>query len=476
METLHDDGENAEIAEKRAFEIDKGTITSITDSFLHDIRSLQHAQKETSKVLSKNIADRSKIVAEFLEKLSSKKIDGESEITTIPANKVEKLLQIVKDLSASGSSLPLSHRGLFLVLISKWDTYFANLLRWVYKTKPEIIDNSLRAITFSELKKIDSIEAARAKIIADEISVVLRDSHGDQFAYLEKKIGATLTKMDIWPTFIEISQRRNLIAHTDGKISPQYLEVCRTHGVKIPETATLDSKLEAPPAYFREACDCLAEIGFKLSQVLSRKLTPDENSKAESHLIDKTFEMIKDEQYALAIRILDFFLSSPMKFNDARGRSICIINLALAHKWSGEDTKCQEIVTREDWSASSADLLLAVAVLKNDDGTTIDLMKRIGTSKEITKESYQSWPLFKNLRKTEIFNKTYKEIFGSGMEIGEILSDVTTKFTLPEVDVPSTLSKSTIAEKKTTKTDKMESKAGKSSKRKRVQGVKAQQA
>ena len=62
------------------------------------------------------------------------------------------------------------------------------------------------------------------------------------------------------------------------------------------------------------------------------------------------------------------------------------------------------------------------------------------------------------------------------MEIGEILSDVTTKFTLPEVDVPSTLSKSTIAEKKTTKTDKMESKAGKSSKRKRVQGVKAQQA
>ena len=93
---------------------------------------------------------------------------------------------------------------------------------------------------------------------------------------------------------------------------------------------SLNSKLHIDVRYFNEACDCLAELGFKLSQVLWRKLEPNALAAAEEHLIETTFAMVQGGQYRPAIKILTFSLKPPMKFQEARHRLICTINLALA--------------------------------------------------------------------------------------------------------------------------------------------------
>ena len=150
------------------------SVSKITNNFLREIRSLQFAQEETSKVLEASVDKHRHAFENFLKPFESEK-QGTTLSFAIPIEKGEELKRLAHDLSSSVRSLPLSHRGLFLVLVSKWDAYFGSLLRWIYRIRPEIIDNSSRTISFAELKQINSIDTAREKIVEDEISVVLRE-------------------------------------------------------------------------------------------------------------------------------------------------------------------------------------------------------------------------------------------------------------------------------------------------------------
>jgi hypothetical protein len=248
-----------------------------------------------------------------------------------------------------------------------------------------------------------------------EASSVLRESHAEHFAYLDKKLKITLTAdLDVWPQFIELTQRRHLVAHADGHVSSQYLQICKGNKVSLDAKISLNSKLAIDVGYFNDACDCLAELGFKLSQVLWRKLEPDALVAAEKHLIATTFAMVEAGQYRPAINILTFSLKPPMKFQETRSRLICTINLAQAYKWSGDDKKCGEVISCEDWSATSADFGLSVAVLTEDYKKAAEIMKRIGpTSDQVRKEDYDSWPVFKKFRETPTFLNAYRQIFGT---------------------------------------------------------------
>ena len=396
-------------------------VSKVTEQFLSDIRSLQFAQLETTKVLAQTINKHVDNFTSFVRSVSPSKVTDSEIRFQIPLEKAAEFKRRLHELSASSGSLPLSFRGLFLVLISKWDAYFASLLRWVYSVQPEIINSSGRTISYTDLKEINSINSARDKIIEDEISSVLRESHSDQFAYLERKLKIQLKEdQDIWSRFVEITQRRHLIAHTDGKVSFQYLQVCKDNKASLDSATVLGGSLEVGPAYFTSACDCLAEQGFKLSQVLWRKPQPLDIGTAQAHLSNTTLEMIKAKQYDLAIKILTFAMQPPMKFEETRDRLVCIINLAQAYKWSGSKDKCNEVLNAEDWSASNLDFRLGVAVLKDQFDEATILMKRIGDSGEVTKHDYADWPLFKEFRKEKSFLETYREIFKTEMEISGV--------------------------------------------------------
>ena len=122
--------------------------------------------------------------------------------------------------------------SLFLMgLVSTYDSFLSQLIRCVFVARPEILSSSERNISFKDLIEIGSVDEARERIIEKEVKSVLRDSHAQQIEWLEKRLNMTLRKdLGIWPDFIEICERRNLLSHTDGKVSSQYLSVCREHG------------------------------------------------------------------------------------------------------------------------------------------------------------------------------------------------------------------------------------------------------
>jgi hypothetical protein len=146
----------------------------------------------------------------------------------------EALSKKLNKLDALYSGLAAMPELFVLGLISAYDAFLTELIKAMFRTKPDLLASTERTLTFSELAKMGSIEAAQEFIIEKEVESVIRQSHADHFSWLEKKLGIPFKKdLKIWPKFIELCERRNLLTHTGGIISSQYLQVCTMHSVDV---------------------------------------------------------------------------------------------------------------------------------------------------------------------------------------------------------------------------------------------------
>jgi hypothetical protein len=161
----------------------------------------------------------------------------------------EKLRRRVERITAvreGVESLP----NLFLIgMVSAFDTFVSQLIRAVLLRKPEILSSSEKNISFADLVNLGSIEAAREQIVEREIDILMRSSHSDQIEWLEKKLDLDLRKNDVWPKFVEICERRNLLTHTAGRVSTQYISVCGKHKYDVGKVS-VGEKLVVSSKYY----------------------------------------------------------------------------------------------------------------------------------------------------------------------------------------------------------------------------------
>ncbi|MCU7282684.1 hypothetical protein OC926_22805 [Pseudomonas peradeniyensis] len=365
---------------------------------------------------SKELTDRAKKdLDKLIEAHTSDKVydeDGDLESYVVAegyAGRHTILQRAFEDIAIFSLSLP---RMALVSVVSTFDAYLARLMRNVYHVKPEILNSCERQLTFTELIQFGSIEKARDFIIEKEIEGLLRNSHVAQFNWLSKTLNLTLTDLPAWKDFVELTERRNLLVHADGVASIHYIETCKKHGIVLEDGTTLGSRLEITPKYYKNACNCVAEIGLKLGQVLWRKLLPKELERAEDSFIKTTFDLLIQGDYRLAEQLL--IISKERSFKKLNAESECYmsINLAIALKGQKKEEDCKKLLSAIDFSALSRKFKLANFVLLDMHAEAADLMIKIGTFDEPKQRDYHEWPLFKWFRKTIEFKEAYHQVFG----------------------------------------------------------------
>lgn len=314
------------------------------------------------------------------------------------------------DFAIFSESLP---KMAVVSVVSLFDAFLSRTLKNVYKAKPDILNSCTRQISFTELIEFGSIENAREFIIDKEIETLLRDSHISQFEWLSKRLDVKLTTLPSWKDFIELTERRNLLVHADGRASMHYIETCKKYDIKIDQAIVPGSRLTITPEYYMNACNCVAEIGLKLSQVLWRKLLPLELEDAEESYIDICFDLLIQHDYKLAEKLLSLSLEKAFKKVNAESGFYMTINLAIALKGQEKTKELKRLLNTIDFSALSSKFKLASFVLEDMHTEAACLMKKIGNSEEVTEANYTDWPLFRWFRKTDEFKKAFKEIYGS---------------------------------------------------------------
>ena len=403
-----------EEGQKSKEEEEKLDFSNEVEIFIDHMESLYQTSPTVNLILRFFEFASSKKVDEFVKDKGFIEKDEEgNEVTKIDYNHLNKWMDLTKKQQNSKLAYSIIQRNFIVSFVSQFDAYIGSLIRKMFLIKPELLNSSEKNLSFSKLSEFNSVSEAQEYIIEKEIESVLRDSHANQFKWLENKLGIPLTKdLPSWKNFIEITERRNLFVHSNGVISSQYLSVCEKHSVEVEKDVKSGQKLSVDDDYIIKAYCCLFEIGVKLSQVIWRKLLPHDIGDADDNLNDVIYKLLRSKDYELAIKLSEFATSILKKHSSQEFKLIFEVNKAQSYKWAGKEENCIKMMKGMDWSAMSDKFKLAKAVLLDDYKEVYKLMKKIGDDEdELPREGYQEWPLFTKIREEDEFKKLFKEIY-----------------------------------------------------------------
>lgn len=234
--------------------------------------------------------------------------DGE-DLVAIPVEHYERYRVLKKHVQQTAMAHSVVPRSFLVSLVSSYDAFLGKLVSALFRAKPEMLKSSDRTLTYSQLSEFDSIAGARDHLLEKEVETLLRKSHAEQFDWLENKFSIKLrVDLPVWPTFIEVTERRNLFVHSDGIVSSQYLKVCCEHGACLDPQIKQGSRLEVAHAYFVSAYEAVFEIAVKLGQVLWRKLKPLDVKAADHNLSSVCYDLLTERKHRLAQKNAGFCL------------------------------------------------------------------------------------------------------------------------------------------------------------------------
>jgi hypothetical protein len=297
-------------------------------TFVHDIESLAETLPLLMQVLTTAHKDLSQKMNKFIDTYGTtiQETDDVREYS-IDINKKPAHDKLQRKLAIFGEAIDVTPKSFLVSLVSAYDAYLGRLIKALYYKKPELLNASERALTFSQLIELKTLSAAQEFIVEKEVETVLRKSHAQQFDWLEKTFSVPLRKgLVCWPYFIEVTERRNLFVHADGVVNSQYGRVCSEHGFIIPAVITPGVYLGVTPQYFETASNCLAEIGLKLAHVLWRKLEPDSLDKADNNLVEVIYDYLVKKNYRMAGELSDFALTVLKRYASDETRRTFVIS------------------------------------------------------------------------------------------------------------------------------------------------------
>jgi hypothetical protein len=204
--------------------IPQPSISNVVSQFITQISSLYSTLPVLMKTLNEALKDNTKEFLDFIKNSCKPAQEGNIAVPSQLHGHWLDLRRKTERVALANRIVPNS----FLVsLVSQYDSYLGNLIRCLFYARPELLMGSDRSLTFKELSEFGTLSEARDSLIEREVETVIRKSHSEQFDWMEGKFKALEDKdfslrkgLASWPTFIELTERRNLFVHCDGVVSP----------------------------------------------------------------------------------------------------------------------------------------------------------------------------------------------------------------------------------------------------------------
>ncbi|WP_332817141.1 hypothetical protein [Sphingopyxis sp.] len=293
--------------------------------------------------------------------------------------------------------------SIFIGMIATFDALIVDIIGKLIKLNPERYSSQDKTISLDKIIGASSVDDIVQEFIAEELYRFSRESHESQTSYIEKNFSISIKeKWKRWPDFIEIFERRNLVAHGELRFNQRYAQICDRNGHKGSfDLVGQEVKIEA--GYLIQSLYVLCEYAILLSFALWRKLVTEKEVEAFETLNEAAYKIITNNHHTLAQRILEFALSLKGTKVNEDTRKRMVVNLASASKSSQSPEFCNKILDDEDWSACSYEYKLSVAALKEDLDAVTPL---ISTAKQsgFNISNFRQWPVFRFIRDNERFN------------------------------------------------------------------------
>lgn len=288
-------------------------------------------------------------------------------------------------------------------LVSFFEALFADLIGAYYRRYPQALPDETHQLTLSDLRKLDSVEAAERLVIAREIDAVLRKSTEDQLRYFENRLKLALEPVRLYEEGLkEVFLRRNIVVHSNSVVNGYYIK-----GVSPEIVARFNLRegvhLKNSEEYISESLDLFSVAGMALLQLCWRKWEKNEVKLADADLRSQIYEGLVEERWQLVINLVD--LAECIGFYDDSSRREACINRAIALKWLSRDPEAESALDKLDWSAAGIVYKCAIALLRGEVDQFYQHLVRALAADELPSRALEEWPLFRKVRMEERFQE-----------------------------------------------------------------------
>jgi hypothetical protein len=336
---------------------------------------------------------------------------GDKTIYELDFKQFREIDRILFDINAVINGVQHLPNVMIIGLVASYDAFLWKLLKLVFNKHEELILNSEKQIKYSVLKELGTLDNARTVLIDREIDTLLRQSHFDQIIWMEKNLKLNFSKdSGRMSSFIEICERRNLLTHTGGVVSQNYIDKLKL--AKVPNKKEIGEHLNVTPKYYNESVSTFYSFGIIIIYTTWVNLHKDSLIIANEKIVDHCVDLITKESYEIAEYILTFMSKTNNKKTREIDRRTIIINLANTYKLQGKIEEANKLIDKEDWTAVGDSFEICVNAVKDKNDIVIKLMKKIGKNSYPSADDYRSWPIFKSIREVDKFNEAFLEIFG----------------------------------------------------------------
>lgn len=350
---------------------------------------------------------------DFVEKNATDIIkDGDAEVFRVPIQFYKEFRHVSRGMEALehvGNQVP---KMLLMGIISSFEYHMSILLRSVLEKFPKIVADARKQVDISEVLEADSFEDFRRHLVDDIVDETMRQSFDEQVKWFEGrlKLDSISGVYKDWSSLVEILERRNLFAHTNGVVSEIYLRNATKFGFVDPGVKK-GQELFVSPTYLRQSTETVVLFLTMLIHVVWRKVDQGDEGYSNDALGGFGFDLIERGEFSLASKVLEFASTLRGKKSNER-RLMDLVNLANAYKLQDRLDDCKKVLDGEDWSAVGDKFLVSVAAIRGDISSCIDAMERIGTSGSVEPSDYEQWPVFFNIRDQDSFKTKFEEVFG----------------------------------------------------------------
>lgn len=346
--------------------------------------------------------------------------EGDEEFIKMPMEHGAAFAKMMRNIGNISLALEMIGVNAVIGMVSSYDGFLGDLMKQLFKDMPDILNGSDKEFKFSDILTYADFNELKEVLVEKEIESLLRKNHVDQFQWLETKLKIPIKDFKLFPEFVEIMERRNLFVHCKGVVSRQYISQCKKNNVPLPDDFRPGTRLNADVDYVWKAYKVLFQVGIMLGFVMWHKLRPEETEEMVDSLSEVAYDLIRDEEYTLALDIIDFALTNnswSKKINYAQ-QLIFRVNKALSFHLRDMQDECDKIADSMDLTAADPVYHLAVAVLKEEYETAYKIMDKIGKDSAML-GNYKTWPLFNKIRRECAFISKFKDIYGEDYECND---------------------------------------------------------
>lgn len=340
---------------------------------------------------------------------------------SFPVFELKHAANLGQCLTQHEKALKLLNETVLQQMVNAWERALGDLVAWKLRADPDTIPKD-RKLSYSQILAFADFDEARRHLVEEEVAAFLKyKTTLEQLKYFNDEFGADFrSQFPAVEDLCEIILRRHAVVHAGGMASSEY---CRRVAAlkKFRDNPVESGKpLAIHSSYIKRAWTVIYSAGVVLTHLVAksharRKRSKEDEEAADTFLNNAAFNAIRASQYEAAKMILNY--AHKLKLANSRSDLMVAVNLAQAHKWSGDDVACEKILNMQDWASCSANYRLCVAALREDEDTFARELQIVASEETIGIPELFEWPVFQRLRKDDRFPNIIKRVYGEEVVI-----------------------------------------------------------